>query len=61
MTFSKTGNYNFEDHSRIRAGHVAENLATVRRAALNLLKQEDSMKAGITRKRKRAGGKMGIS
>ena len=44
-----------EDHSRARAGHAAENLATVRRVALNLLKQETSMKAGITRKRKRAG------
>ena len=44
-----------EDHSRIRSGHAAENLATIRRVALNLLKQETSMKAGITRKRKRAG------
>lgn len=36
-----------EDHSRARAGHAAENLATLRRLALNLLKRENSKKRGI--------------
>jgi predicted transposase YbfD/YdcC len=44
-----------EDLSRVRIGHAAENLATVRRIALNLLKHENSRKIGITAKRKRAG------
>ncbi len=44
-----------EDLSRIRIGHASENLAIVRRIALNLLKQEKSKKIGITAKRKRAG------
>ena len=44
-----------EDYSRVRAGNASENLATVRRIALNLLKQDNTMSAGITRKRKRAG------
>jgi predicted transposase YbfD/YdcC len=44
-----------EDLNRSRIGHSAENLAIVRRIALNLLKQEKSRKVGITCKRKRAG------
>jgi len=44
-----------EDHSQIRLGHAAENLALIRRIALNLLKQEKSHKNGITCKRKTAG------
>ena len=44
-----------EDHSQIRIGHAAENLALIRRIALNLLKQERSHKNGITCKRKTAG------
>jgi len=36
-----------EDQSRARAGYAAENLATLRRLALNLLKQEKSKKRGI--------------
>src|SRR3990167_8490984 len=44
-----------EDLSRVRVGHAAENLAIVRRIALNLLKQEKTNKRGITCKRKRAG------
>jgi len=44
-----------EDLSRVRAGHAAENLAIVRRIALNLLKQEKTNKRGVTCKRKRAG------
>ena len=44
-----------EDHSRVRAKHSAQNLAIVRRIALNLLKQEKTHKGGITRKRKSSG------
>src|SRR5258708_9531884 len=44
-----------EDLNRVRIGHAAENSAITRRVALNLLKQENSRKIGITAKRKRAG------
>lgn len=44
-----------EDHSQVRIGHAAENLAFIRRMTLNLLKQEKSHKHGITCKRKTAG------
>jgi predicted transposase YbfD/YdcC len=36
-----------EDDSRARAGYAAENLATLRRLALNLLKREATRKRGI--------------
>jgi predicted transposase YbfD/YdcC len=36
-----------EDRSRARAGHAAQNLATLRRLALNLLKQDRTKKRGI--------------
>lgn len=36
-----------EDQSRARAGHAAENLATLRRLALNLLKREKTKKRGV--------------
>jgi predicted transposase YbfD/YdcC len=36
-----------EDQSRARSGYAAENLATLRRFALNLLKSEKTMKRGI--------------
>ncbi len=36
-----------EDESRARAGYAAENLATMRRLALNLLKREATKKRGI--------------
>ena len=44
-----------EDLNRARIGHSSENLAIIRRIALNLLKQEQSRKIGVTAKRKRAG------
>jgi len=44
-----------EDDCRIRQGHGAENLARLRRIALNLLKQEKSSKRGLAGKRLRAG------
>lgn len=36
-----------EDDSRARTGYAAENLATLRRLALNLLKQEKTKKRGV--------------
>jgi len=44
-----------EDQSRIRKGFAGENLAVIRHIALNLLKQENTVKCGIGAKRKRAG------
>ena len=44
-----------EDLNRARAGHSAQNLATVRRIALNLLTQEKTHKNGIACRRKTAG------
>ena len=44
-----------EDLNRARAGHSAQNLATVRRIALNLLTQEKTHKRGVACKRKTAG------
>lgn len=45
----------YEDDCRIRRGEGAENMAAIRQVALNLLRKESSMKAGIKRKRQRAG------
>lgn len=39
-----------EDYSRARSGYAAENLATLRRLALNLLKREKTKKRGIKAK-----------
>lgn len=44
-----------EDECRIREGCAAENLAVLRHVALNLLKQDTSVKMGIKSKRKLAG------
>jgi predicted transposase YbfD/YdcC len=44
-----------EDHSRIRTGHAPENMALIRKIALNLLTQESSAKVGKKAKRLKAG------
>ncbi|MCH7974227.1 MAG: ISAs1 family transposase, partial [Bacteroidetes bacterium] len=44
-----------EDDSRVRTGNAPENLAVLRHMALNLLKQESTLKASLKGKRKRAG------
>ena len=44
-----------EDESRTRMGHAQENLAVVRRIALNLLKQEKTKKGSLKGRRKCAG------
>jgi len=44
-----------EDDSRIRTQHAPQNMATLRHLALNLLKQDKSLKVGLKAKRKRAG------
>lgn len=44
-----------EDASRVRKDHAPQNLATLRHIALNLLKQDHSVKVGVAAKRKMAG------
>lgn len=44
-----------EDHCQVHIGHAAENLAWLRRIALNLLKKEKTHKNGIACRRKSAG------
>lgn len=44
-----------EDDSRVRTGNAAENLATTRHIALNLLKNEKTAKIGVKNKRLKAG------
>ncbi len=43
-----------EDASRVRTGYADQNLSVIRRMALNLLKQDKSLKVGIQNKRMRA-------
>ena len=43
-----------EDASRIRRGDGADNFGLLRRVALNLLSQEQTVKASLKNKRKRA-------
>jgi predicted transposase YbfD/YdcC len=44
-----------EDTNRTRKGESAQNLALVRKLALNLLRRETSVKTGVAAKQKRAG------
>ncbi len=44
-----------EDRSRVRQGHAAQNLSLLRRIALNLIKNEQSIKVGVRTKCPRAG------
>lgn len=44
-----------EDLSRVRRGNGAENLSTVRRATLNLLKEDKETKVGMKNRRLKAG------
>jgi len=44
-----------EDHCRTRTGHAHENLASVRRFCLTLLKNDKTAKVGVKTKRKMAG------
>jgi len=43
-----------EDECRVRTGHAAENFAVLRHIALNLLRRDTSVKAGIRAKRQEA-------
>jgi predicted transposase YbfD/YdcC len=43
-----------DDDSCLRTGHAATNMAVVRRIALNLLKQEKSVRLGVANKRLKA-------
>ena len=44
-----------EDSSRIRKDNAPQNLAIIRHIALNLLNQDNTVKAGVKRKRNKAG------
>ena len=44
-----------EDQSRVRAGHAAQNLGTLRRLVLNLLQREQTKRRGLKGKQKNAG------
>lgn len=51
-----SGSYRFgEDQNRARTDHAAENPATLRRLALNLLKKDDTRKSSLRGKILRAG------
>lgn len=44
-----------EDQNRLRSGHAAVNVAMINKVALNLLKNEKSVKVGVKNKRLKAG------
>lgn len=44
-----------EDKNRLRSGYAAENLSLMNKVALNLLKNESSVKLGVKNKRLKAG------
>ena len=44
-----------EDQNRLRSGYAAENFSMVNKIALNLLKNEKSVKVGVKTKRLKAG------
>jgi len=44
-----------EDYSRVRTGHGAENLTTIRKIALNTIKMDNTVKTSIKNKRKMCG------
>ena len=44
-----------EDKSRIRKDNAPENLAILRRIALNIVKREQTQKASVRRRAKKAG------
>jgi predicted transposase YbfD/YdcC len=44
-----------EDDARHRAGNTAQNLATLRHFALNIVRQDNKRKVGVANSRKRAG------
>ena len=44
-----------EDRCRVRMGQGGQNLATLRKVALNLLRRETTSKVGIQSKRRKAG------
>ena len=44
-----------EDQNRLRSGNAAENIAMMNKIALNLLKNEKSVKVGVKNKRLKAG------
>ena len=44
-----------EDQNRLRSGYAAQNIALINKIALNLLKNEKSVKVGVKNKRLKAG------
>lgn len=44
-----------EDYNRLRSGHAAENFSLINKIALNLLKNEKSIRLGVKNKRLKAG------